>query len=171
MVDVVADRLQGNAEKNFHHMVFPVTRGKELLNGLRFRIAAFADQFSHQAHESIELGVWNGHVVTNSCVVMLRVSFPFCTSFRVPQKALDVFGRRKDEVFLDLKALLAPFGIERYFTDGWGAYPRHRIVDSSDVIAQLLGAPSGAPRRRPSLARELFSNPPPSGIYTVAQCD
>ena len=36
-----------------------------------------------------------------------------------------VFGRRKDEVFLDLKARLAPFGIERYFTDGWGAYQRH----------------------------------------------
>jgi insertion element IS1 protein InsB len=36
-----------------------------------------------------------------------------------------VFGRRKDEVFLDLKALLAPFGIDRYFSDGWGAYQRH----------------------------------------------
>lgn len=36
-----------------------------------------------------------------------------------------VFGRRKAEVFLDLKALLEPFGINRYFTDGWGAYQRH----------------------------------------------
>jgi insertion element IS1 protein InsB len=36
-----------------------------------------------------------------------------------------VFGRRKDTVFLELKALLAPFGITRYFTDGWGAYERH----------------------------------------------
>ena len=31
-----------------------------------------------------------------------------------------VFGRRQDIVFLALKALLAPFGITRYFTDGWG---------------------------------------------------
>ena len=28
-----------------------------------------------------------------------------------------VFGRRKDEVFLQLKALLEPFGIRRYFSD------------------------------------------------------
>ena len=36
-----------------------------------------------------------------------------------------VFGRRKDEVFLELKTLLVPFGITRYYTDGWGAYERH----------------------------------------------
>jgi insertion element IS1 protein InsB len=36
-----------------------------------------------------------------------------------------VFGRRKDEVFLQLKALLEPFGITRFYTDGWGAYERH----------------------------------------------
>src|SRR5262249_1530814 len=36
-----------------------------------------------------------------------------------------VFGRRQDEVFLYLKARLAPFGITRYFTDGWGSYQRH----------------------------------------------
>jgi insertion element IS1 protein InsB len=28
-----------------------------------------------------------------------------------------VFGRRKDKVFLKLKALLEPFGIKRYYTD------------------------------------------------------
>ena len=36
-----------------------------------------------------------------------------------------VFGRRQDKVFLKLKALLEPFGITRYYTDGWGAYERH----------------------------------------------
>ena len=36
-----------------------------------------------------------------------------------------VFGRRQDAVFLQLKALLKPFGITRYYTDGWGAYERH----------------------------------------------
>jgi insertion element IS1 protein InsB len=36
-----------------------------------------------------------------------------------------VFGRRKDEVLLKLKTLLAPFGITRYYTDYWGAYTRH----------------------------------------------
>ena len=36
-----------------------------------------------------------------------------------------VFGQRKDEVFLELKELLQPFGISRFYTDDWGAYSRH----------------------------------------------
>ena len=36
-----------------------------------------------------------------------------------------VFGRRQDTVFLQLQALLEPFGIRRFYTDGWGAYERH----------------------------------------------
>ena len=40
-----------------------------------------------------------------------------------------VFGRRKDEVFLQLKALLEPFGLTRYYTDHWGAYSRHLDPD------------------------------------------
>jgi len=35
------------------------------------------------------------------------------------------FGRRADRALLKLKALLAPFGIRRFYTDGWGAYRRH----------------------------------------------
>jgi insertion element IS1 protein InsB len=30
-----------------------------------------------------------------------------------------------DDVFLNLKNLLEPFGINRFYTDGWGAYQRH----------------------------------------------
>jgi insertion element IS1 protein InsB len=40
-----------------------------------------------------------------------------------------VFGRRNDEVFLKLKALLEPFRITRYHTDHWGAYTRHLDPD------------------------------------------
>ncbi len=40
-----------------------------------------------------------------------------------------VFGRRKDEVFLELKALLEPFGITRYYTDYWGTYQPHLDPD------------------------------------------
>ena len=37
-----------------------------------------------------------------------------------------VFGRRQDAVFLQLKALLKPFGSTRYYyTDGWSAYEHH----------------------------------------------
>ena len=35
-----------------------------------------------------------------------------------------VFGQRKDAVFLELKQLLGPFGITRFYTDPWGAYTR-----------------------------------------------
>jgi insertion element IS1 protein InsB len=40
-----------------------------------------------------------------------------------------VFGRRQDEVFLELKRVLSPFGITRYYTDHWGAYERHLVPD------------------------------------------
>jgi insertion element IS1 protein InsB len=40
-----------------------------------------------------------------------------------------VFGRRKDEVFRQLKALLEPFGLTRYYTDHWGAYERNLAAD------------------------------------------
>jgi IS1 family transposase len=44
-----------------------------------------------------------------------------------------VFGKRKDAVFHDLKALLAPFNISRYYTDDWGAYERHLDADKHEV--------------------------------------
>lgn len=36
-----------------------------------------------------------------------------------------MLGKRKDDVFKQLKALLEPFGINHYYTDDWGAYERH----------------------------------------------
>jgi IS1 family transposase len=36
-----------------------------------------------------------------------------------------VFGTREDEILLQLKELLIPFGIRHFYTDGWGAYRRH----------------------------------------------
>lgn len=36
-----------------------------------------------------------------------------------------VFGRRKDNVFKKLKALLKPFGIKHYYTDDWASYSRY----------------------------------------------
>src|SRR2546428_10287232 len=44
-----------------------------------------------------------------------------------------VFGRRKDAVFLQLQALLEPFGIPRFYTDGWGAYERHIAPEQHHV--------------------------------------
>jgi insertion element IS1 protein InsB len=36
-----------------------------------------------------------------------------------------VLGRRKDQVFLKLTALLEPCGLTHYYTDHWGACTRH----------------------------------------------
>ena len=36
-----------------------------------------------------------------------------------------VVGTRKDATFLKLRALLAPFGVTRYYTDKAGVYQRH----------------------------------------------
>lgn len=53
---------------------------------------------------------------------------------RVSGKVLAyVFGTRKDEVFVQLKALLSPFGISRFYTDDWGAYERHLDTSKHEV--------------------------------------
>ncbi len=49
-----------------------------------------------------------------------------------------VFGRRKDEVFLQLKAMLEPFGISRFYTDGWGAPQRHLEAQKHEVGKQNM---------------------------------
>jgi insertion element IS1 protein InsB len=44
-----------------------------------------------------------------------------------------VFGQRKDEVFLRVQARLQPFGITKFYTDGWGAYERHIASEQHTV--------------------------------------
>jgi insertion element IS1 protein InsB len=44
-----------------------------------------------------------------------------------------VFGRRQDDVVLQLRQLLDPFGIMRYCTDGWGAYERHLEAEQHTI--------------------------------------
>jgi IS1 family transposase len=61
-----------------------------------------------------------------------------------------VFGRRQDEVFLQLKALLEPFGITRYHTDYWGAYTRH--------LAAAEHTDRGCPERRPRMVSRHSAN-------------
>ena len=56
---------------------------------------------------------------------------------RTGQVLAYVFGRRKDEVFLQLKALLEPFGLARYYTDHWGTYTRHLDPDMHSPGKQM----------------------------------
>jgi IS1 family transposase len=44
-----------------------------------------------------------------------------------------VFGKRKDDVFQQLKTLLAPFGIQCYYTDDWGAYERNLDAQQHEI--------------------------------------
>ena len=43
------------------------------------------------------------------------------------------FGRRQDDVCLEFPQLLAPFGLTKLYTDGWGAYERHRDAAQPQV--------------------------------------
>lgn len=43
------------------------------------------------------------------------------------------FGTRQDAVFKELKALLEPFGIQRFYSDDWGAYQRHIPAEQLQV--------------------------------------
>jgi insertion element IS1 protein InsB len=49
-----------------------------------------------------------------------------------------VVGTHKDAVFLELQALLAPFGITRYYTDKGGAYQRHLPPEQHTVGKQSM---------------------------------
>ena len=40
------------------------------------------------------------------------------------------FGTRTDDVFKELKGLLAPFGITVFYTDDWGAYQRNLPIQN-----------------------------------------
>jgi insertion element IS1 protein InsB len=44
-----------------------------------------------------------------------------------------VLAPHHDEAFLKLKALLASFGIQHFYSDGWGAYARHLDPDLHTV--------------------------------------
>ena len=47
-----------------------------------------------------------------------------------------VLGSHQDQVFLALRSLLEPFGITRFYTDGWGAYSRHLPADQHEIGKQ-----------------------------------
>lgn len=44
-----------------------------------------------------------------------------------------VLESHEDKAFLELKTLLQPFGITRFYTDDWGAYRRHLSPDQHEI--------------------------------------
>jgi insertion element IS1 protein InsB len=42
-----------------------------------------------------------------------------------PEVLAYVLSTREDKAFLELQALLQPFGIRHFYTDGWRTYERH----------------------------------------------
>jgi insertion element IS1 protein InsB len=46
-----------------------------------------------------------------------------------------VFGERKDKVFMQLKSLLMPLGIQNFYTDDWGSYQR-KLPKSQHTISK-----------------------------------
>jgi len=71
---------------------------------------------------------------------VLQHSWHRCSASTWPKfgASLDegLFGRRQDAVFLELQTRLEPFGITRFYTDGWGAYERHIAPEQHTVGKQ-----------------------------------
>jgi hypothetical protein len=67
VVKVVADRLQRDTERKLHHLLLFAAGCQKLLNRFVFPIAAFANKFPHQAHQGVELDVWNRQIVVSCC--------------------------------------------------------------------------------------------------------
>lgn len=44
-----------------------------------------------------------------------------------------VLGDHSDNMFLKLKQVLEPFGISKFYTDGWGAYQRKLAPDQHQI--------------------------------------
>lgn len=44
-----------------------------------------------------------------------------------------VVGTHEDKAFLELKELLRPFGIKKFYTDNWEAYRRHLNPEEHEV--------------------------------------
>nr|WP_227501506.1 IS1 family transposase [Synechocystis sp. PCC 7509] len=62
---------------------------------------------------------------------------PFVTpSGKIGKVLASAFGNRKDEVFLQLKALLLLFRISRFYTDDWGVYKRYLDASKHEVGKQ-----------------------------------
>jgi insertion element IS1 protein InsB len=49
-----------------------------------------------------------------------------------------VLAEHKDSAFLELKALLLPFGITQFYTDGWGGYERHVNLCLIQLVRAIL---------------------------------
>src|SRR5262252_3320311 len=69
-----------------------------------------------------------------------------------------VFGRRQDDVFLQLRQLLAPFGITKFYTDGWG------LTSGISMLSNIRWARR---TRRKSRANTSISGPGSSASYAV----
>ena len=75
--------------------------------GLACQEAEIDQQWSHVHDKSNQRWLW--HAVDHATNTVLAY----------------IFGRKKDEVFKNLKALSEPFGIKKFYTDDWEAYDCH----------------------------------------------
>ena len=54
---------------------------------------------------------------------------------RTSRRLVYVFGRWVAQALLQLKAFLTPYGIRRYYSDGWSAYHRH-LASGQHVVGK-----------------------------------
>ena len=92
------------------------------------------------------------------------------------QGLASVFGRRKNDVFLKLQELVAPFGITKFYTDGWGAYARHLAAEQHQVgkenTQKIKSKPMNLRTRSQRLVRRTlcFSKTEPMHALVIGLC-
>ena len=74
-------------------------------------------------------------------------------------------GAREDHSFLELKALLEPFGITRFYTDGWGAYRRHLDPTTHTVGKRYTQKIERLTRRTICFSRSIFMHDLVIGLF------
>ena len=103
--------------------VNPVVNTLAASNSMEVRLEAFCEaemdeQWSYVGKKSEQRWLW--YAIDHATSTILAY----------------VFGKRKDEVFKQLKVLLQPFNIARYYTDDWGAYERYLDTTKHEVGKQ-----------------------------------
>lgn len=98
----------------FYNLPADVTAGLEVRLEAVLEVEA-DEQWSYVGNKSNQRWLW--HAVDHATNTVIAY----------------VFGKRKDVVFQELKKLLDPLGISRYYTDDWGAYERHLDVEKHAV--------------------------------------
>ncbi len=66
----------------------------------------------------------NEQITDRGWLPLQNHSFTLAIDHKTGQVLAYVLADHKDQALVELRALLEPFGVQKFYTDGWGAYAR-----------------------------------------------